>query len=121
MNNIKRLTMIDITDKIIEVLGITGRMISASKSRYIEDNPNGKPIFNANIAIEGEGKVWYGDIDVVKDEIALSTLYQIIGKPLYIFHEYDYRFENEDKPLIEVLNNCNRYYVVTDSIKEVLK
>lgn len=46
----------------------SGRMISHSKSGYKEKFPYKEVYFNANIFVLGEGKIWYGDIDITKEK-----------------------------------------------------
>lgn len=53
---------------LVENLGRPGRMISASKSGYQLRHPNNIVIFNANIAIVGYNKIWYGDLDLTADK-----------------------------------------------------
>lgn len=73
-----------------------GRMISATKSAYVKANPDHEVYFNANIFVLGEGKVWYGDLDINRDLEKLEAVAQSIGKDLYILKEKDGRFANED-------------------------
>ena len=73
-----------------------GRMISGSKSEYRQRNPENEVIFNANIFILGEGKVWWGDLDLTLDHDSLQSISKKIGKKLYILREMDGRFENEN-------------------------
>ena len=73
------------------------RMISYSKSEYRHQNPNNEVYFNANIFVLGEGKVWYGDIDVTKDTPTLQKIATQAGVDLYILSEMDGRFENEQR------------------------
>lgn len=88
--------MNDLT-KILEKHGLPlDRMITISKSGYIQEYPNGKPIFNANIFTLEDGKVWYGDLDLKFDAEALQNSAKEIGKDLYILREMDGRFENEN-------------------------
>jgi hypothetical protein len=74
---------------------VMGRMISGSKSGYMERNPGNKVVFNANIVIESRGKVWYGDIDLSLDAAELMGVAKDLGEPMYILREMDARFENE--------------------------
>jgi hypothetical protein len=73
-----------------------GRLIAGSKSIYRERYPENEIYFNCNIFVPGEGKVWYGDIDVTLDREALKEIANEIGKNLYILREMDGRFENEN-------------------------
>jgi hypothetical protein len=73
-----------------------GRMISHSKSGYRDKFPDNEVYFNSNIFVLGEGKIWYGDIDVTKERDKLENIAKEIGKDLYILREMDGRFENEN-------------------------
>lgn len=74
----------------------TGRIISYSKSGYKDQFPDNEVYFNANIFVLGEGKIWYGDIDVTKEREQLENVARELGKDLYILREMDGRFENEN-------------------------
>jgi hypothetical protein len=84
---------------------ISGRMISWSKSSYREKYPDNEVYFNANIFLLGEGKVWYGDLDVTKDEEILQRISTNLGKSMYILREIDGRFENETLTDSEILKH----------------
>jgi hypothetical protein len=91
-------------DKIFNEKGfINGRMISGSKSFYREKNPNNEVYFNANIFVLGEGKIWYGDIDVTLDRDHLEEIAREIGKDLFILMESDGRFGNESLEDSEII------------------
>lgn len=75
---------------------IPGRMISASKSGYRLKYPDNEVYFNANIFVLGEGKIWWGDIDITRDREVLEKISKDCGKKLYILREMDGRFENEN-------------------------
>jgi hypothetical protein len=68
---------------------IEGRMVCGSKSLYRDMFPDNEVYFNANIFVLGEGKIWYGDIDVTDDIDALQSVANQIGKDLYILREMD--------------------------------
>lgn len=68
-----------------------GRMISATKSMYKKAHPNNEVYFNANIFVLGEGRVWYGDLDLDKDISKLESTAKSIEKDLYILKEKDGR------------------------------
>ena len=82
---------------------IQGRLISSSKSAYREMNPDNEVYFNANIFVLGEGKIWYGDIDITKDGEKLKEIAKEIGRDLFVLREMDGRFENEDKTDSEII------------------
>jgi hypothetical protein len=74
-----------------------GRMISGSKSGYMENHKGNLAIFNANIVTKSRGKVWFGDLDLTLDEEKLKIVAAALKEPLYILREMDARFENEDQ------------------------
>lgn len=91
---------IDVKKTVEDLLGHCGRMIAGSKSGYRKAFPKNFVLFNANIVLEGWGKVWYGDLDLTRDEALLVRLAELTKRELYVLHEMDARFENEDNPLI---------------------
>jgi hypothetical protein len=62
--------------------------------------------FNSNIFVLGEGKIWYGDIDVTKERDKLENIAKEIGKDLYILREMDGRFGNENLGDSEIIKRC---------------
>lgn len=76
---------------------VNGRMISYSKSAYRELNPKSVCYFNANIVTARDGKVWYGDLDLTKDALALKVVAEQTGQTIYVLKELDCRFEDEGK------------------------
>lgn len=83
-----------------DALGWSGRMLSGSKSGYGEQFPKNLVVFNANLIVEGDGKVWYGDIDVTRDEEKLKQIARTLKKRIYVLREHDGRFLNEAEPKI---------------------
>ncbi len=81
-----------------------GRMISGIK----KEPPGERCVFNGNICTKKRGKIWFGDINLVRDAAKLKELADQASEPLFILREYDARFENETTPLfdkaIEVVN-----------------
>ena len=92
--------IIEIEDTAIEILGSLGRMLSASKSFYLEQFPENKVVFNANVYTKN-GKIWYGDIDVTKDSEKVDALATELGERVYVLREMDGRFDNEGSPKLE--------------------
>jgi len=80
---------------VLEGLQIS-RMISGSKSGYMNSNSGNEVYFNANVFVLGEGKIWYGDLDITKDREKLENVASNLGKDLYILRERDGRFGNEN-------------------------
>jgi hypothetical protein len=85
---------------------LLGRMVSHSKSGYMNKFPDNEVYFNANIFILGEGKIWYGDIDVTKEKEQLENVAREIGKDLYILTEMDGRFGNEELKDSEIITKA---------------
>lgn len=80
-----------------------GRMIGYSKSGYLEKFPDNEVYFNSNIFSLGEGKLWYGDLDITRDRENLEKIASEIGKDLYVLREMDGRFENESLSDSEII------------------
>ena len=85
---------------------LSGRIISFSKSGYREEFPDNEVYFNSNIFVLGEGKIWYGDIDVTKEKEQLENVARGIGKDLYILREMDGRFGNEELKDSEIITRA---------------
>jgi hypothetical protein len=68
--------------------------------------PDNEVYFNSNIFVLGEGKIWYGDIDVTKEREKLENIAKEMGKDLYILRERDGRFENENLGDSEIIKRC---------------
>jgi hypothetical protein len=88
-------------DKIEGILGHRGRLISGSKGQYRWDNEDHLIAFNANLCVAGLGKIWHGDLDVTVEEDKLRKAAKAVGMDLYLLHESDARFENEESPKLE--------------------
>lgn len=89
-------------NKIIEILGPSGRMLSASKGRYAFNNPDNIVIFNANVFNSKKEKIWYGDLDLsTKDIDNINKVAVELKNTLYVLREMDGRFEYEDNPNIK--------------------
>ena len=89
------------TQILCETIGSIGRMISGSKSGYFSSRPDHLVIFNANLCVDGEGKVWYGDLDLTLDKDKLSSAAVAAGLDIYVLREMDARFENESNPKLK--------------------
>ena len=81
-------------------IGFSGRMISGSKTLYNNQHPDNIVVFNANIFIDGLNppKIWYGDIDITKENTKLYLIAKEIGANIYILREHDGRFDKENNP-----------------------
>lgn len=83
-----------------EILGPFGQMLSGSKVMYVRQFPDNVAIFNANVCTS-KGKIWFGDLDVTKDQEKLRTLAEALGEKVYVLREHDGRFDNENSPKLE--------------------
>jgi len=85
---------------------IPGRMISGSKSGYRRRYPDNTVYFNANIFVLGEGKIWWGDLDLTLDTPLLEEISKEMSKKLYVLSEMDGRFENENADDAHILSRA---------------
>lgn len=106
---------------LIENLGRQGRMITATKSGYQSCHPDNIIIFNANVAIVGYNKFWYGDLDLTVDKDLLLKCSKEIGKPLYIFYEFDLHFQYEMINVPEITKTCFKYYIVDGNENKIIE
>jgi len=83
-----------------------GRMISGSKSGYVDRHPKNIVYFNANLVTLSEGKFWWGDFDITKDGERLKAIASEIGEPIYVLNEMAGRFENEGLPTEELIKKA---------------
>jgi hypothetical protein len=54
----------------------------------------------------GYGKVWYGDLNLTEDYLALREIAQNLNTELYVLRESHARFGEEDKSLTELINKA---------------
>lgn len=90
-----------LSNTVEKILGYCGKMISGSKSGYGKQFPNNLAVFNANVCTRKNGKIWYGDLDITKDEGKLKKLADELHCDVYVLYEMDARFENEKAPLFD--------------------
>jgi hypothetical protein len=73
------------------VLGHEGRAMAMSKSGYRQQRPSNVCIFNSLIVLGGDASpraLWWGDLDLTLWEERLCVLARLLGRPLYVFHEF---------------------------------
>jgi hypothetical protein len=73
-------------------------MISLSKSGYSHLHPDNAAIFNATVADAEGQRLWWGDLDLTRDEKSLVTLARRIGINLFVYYEGDSRFVERIDP-----------------------
>ena len=56
-------------------------------------------VWNANIVIKSQGKVWFGDLNITKEGDTLKVIAADIGEPIYVLREMDCRFETQSDPV----------------------
>lgn len=84
-------------------LGHMGRMLSGSKGAYANAHPTHRVFFNGNV-YDGSGrKLWYGDVDLTKDDKVLHGLASELGTVLYVTREMPFRFE---QPTVQQLESA---------------
>lgn len=84
-----------------EHLGAPGRMLSHSKSTYMDNNPNSTVFFNGNVYGADGRKLWFGDVDLTKQRDALRQLAMKLGERLYVTRESPYRFIEVTRQILE--------------------
>jgi hypothetical protein len=72
------------------------RMIGGSKTLYRRSKPKNLVVFNANIFVDGVGKVWYGDLDLTEDQNSLKNIAIEMNVIFYVLSEMDGRFDKEN-------------------------
>jgi len=80
-----------------DFLGLCGRLISSSKSVYVNKFPDHTVVFNANICT-ANNKIWFGDLNITIDSNKLQNLAEEVGETIYILREHDARFYSENNP-----------------------
>ncbi len=84
---------IEIAPEAVEILGLPGRLISASKTRYHEKHPDHHEVyFNGCLFDEAGVERWFGDIDLTLEREKLERLAGRIGT-IYLTPESAYRWE----------------------------
>lgn len=83
-----------------------GRIISASKSFYLETYPDNLVVFNANVVTKKFGKIWHGDLDITLDSEFLKKIAEKIGEDLYVLREFDARFGRENDSPEELIKKA---------------
>lgn len=73
-----------------------------SKSGYMARHPKCQFIPNANI-FTTEGKIWWGDLDLVVHGMALDSAAKELGQTLYVTPEHAGRFGAENRPFEQIL------------------
>jgi hypothetical protein len=98
-----------------ELMGYPGTMLSGSK-RAPETKGKGEHlcVWNANLIVEGYNKIWFGDINLTRDEEKIKKIALHLKAKLYVLREMDARFSNENNPQIQ-----NAVYV-TDGVTSTL-
>ncbi len=87
-----------IEDATLKRMGMWGIMLSGSKLAYSQQHPDHEVYYNANLFVEGYGKLWFGDVDLTRDADKLQALADEIGACVYILYEHDGRFDTENRP-----------------------
>jgi signal peptidase I len=83
-----------------------GRIITNNQEEYCKQHQGDLVIFNANIIIPSEGKIWYGYLNITHDFDKLKNAADEINQDLYILMEGDANFGYEDDPITELLSRA---------------
>ena len=87
-----------------EILGFEGKLLSGSKTAYLDKHPQNAAVFNANV-FSLSGKLWYGDLDLSlsQDVAKLKALAQKLGTVIYVVPEHLGRFNKTNLTEGEIL------------------
>ena len=83
--------------------GLTMGRCFGSKSAYARNNPRREFIPNANVFTKQHGKVWWGDLDLMRDKPALEKVAHRLRCRLYVLRELGGRFDEATQPHKEVV------------------
>lgn len=86
------------------------RLIAGSKSLYRRRFPNHDVMFNANI-ITKEGKIFYGDIDLDRDNLPLQRICNEIGEEFIVVSEMLGRFGAEERSYEELEKDAHAKFI----------
>jgi hypothetical protein len=90
-----------------EAQGLPMGRCFGSKTAYRNAHPKKcEFIPNANVFTRLGGKVWWGDLDLVRDKRALELVARRLRCRLYVLSEMDGRFEKAAKPHAEVVRDA---------------
>jgi hypothetical protein len=79
-----------------------GRMVSATKRA-----PEGETcVWNANVVIKSQGKVWFGDLNLTREGDKLKAVAKEIGEPVYVLREMDCRFDTQSLPVEQLIERA---------------
>lgn len=93
-------------------LGYEGRLIASSKSLYHKNNPNSLVYFNACIFNSKGKQIWWGDIDLTKDEEKLFKIREESKEDFYVTPEHPFRsdFYSVTKESLESDPNVKKFW-----------
>ena len=87
-----------LSSRVEDVLGRSGRLISASKTSYLRARPGHEVLFNACLFAAEAGKersavaIWFGDIDLELDRERVQQAADALGLRLVLTPEQPFRF-----------------------------
>lgn len=83
-------------------VGLPRGLCLGSKSRYRETHRKHYFIPNANVFCRPFGKIWWGDLDLLRHARQLERVARRLRCHLYVLDERDGRFDNTELPFTEV-------------------
>jgi hypothetical protein len=89
---VKGQVTIKIASQAEQLLGPTGRLISASKSSYSDQHPDHEVLFNACVFDAQAVEIWFGDLDLTLDAPRLQQLADLFGE-IYVTPESPFRLD----------------------------
>ena len=82
---------------------LEGRSLAWSKSAYEAAFPDNETYFNGKIYVEGEGKIWNGDLDMNFDGERIKKVAEALNKNLYVFSDVQEEPANDS----EIIQNAS--------------
>ena len=77
-----------------------------SKSAYQNSHPKSEFVPNGNVFTRLGGKIWWGDLDLVRDKPALEFVARRLRSRLYVLSEMDGRFNEAVRPHATVIRDA---------------
>lgn len=84
-----------------EILGYMGKMLSASKTDYSKKHSKSTVFFNGNVYDSDGQKIWYGDIDLTRENKKIERLAKVLGESIYVTAEQPFRWSAQTRETLE--------------------
>lgn len=86
--------VLKLSSQVEKILGASGKLLAYSKSSYSRAHPDHQVFYNACIFdAASEEQLWFGDVDMTKQEAHLQKVANSLGRDIILTAEYPFRFE----------------------------